>query len=59
MISKNQIKFLSSLSLKKNRVKHQKIILEGHRLISESILAGIDIEYFCITKNKHKVIGFI
>ena len=51
MISKNQIKFLSSLLLKKNRVKHQKIILEGYRLISESILAGIDVEYFCITKN--------
>ena len=51
MISKNQIKFLSSLSLKKNRAKYQKIILEGHRLINESILAGINIEYFCVTKS--------
>ena len=51
MISKNQIKYLSSLSSKKNSQKHQKVLLEGYRLIEESLKAGADIEYIYITKN--------
>tara|TARA_B110000116_G_scaffold257406_1_gene257523 strand:+ start:171 stop:923 length:753 start_codon:yes stop_codon:yes gene_type:complete len=51
MISKNQIKYLSSLSIKKNSQKHQKVLLEGYRLIEESLKAGADIEYIYITKN--------
>ena len=51
MISKNQIKYLSSLSSKKNSQKHQKVLLEGYRLIEESLKAGADIEYIYITEN--------
>jgi TrmH family RNA methyltransferase len=56
MISKNQIKYLSSLSVKKNSQKHQKVLLEGYRLIEESIKAGADIEHIYITENsKNKI----
>ena len=56
MISKNQIKYLSSLSVKKNSQKHQKVLLEGYRLIAESIKAGADIEHIYITENlKNKI----
>ena len=51
MISKNQIKYLSSLCIKKNSQKHKKVLLEGYRLIEESIKAGADIEYIYITEN--------
>ena len=44
MISKNKIKLLRSLKLKKNREQNQKTILEGIRLIDESINAGANIE---------------
>ena len=56
MISKNKIKHLHSLLRKKNRQKFQQVILEGQRLIEESIKAGADIEYFCFTENiKNKI----
>jgi TrmH family RNA methyltransferase len=51
MISKNQIKYMSSLSVKKNSQKHQKVLLEGYRLIEESLKAGVDIECIYITEN--------
>ena len=57
MISKNQIKFLNCLSLKKNRQKYQQVILEGQRLIEESIKAGAELEYICLTENnKNRVL---
>ena len=60
MISKNQIKYLHSLSLKKNRQKDQRVLLEGYRLIEESLKAGADIEYMYITENlKRKILGDI
>ena len=40
MISKNKIKLLRSLKLKKNREQNQKTILEGVRLINEAINAS-------------------
>ena len=57
MISKNQIKFLNSLLLKKNRQKFQKVILEGPRLIEESLIAGSNIEYLCYTENNKSKIS--
>ena len=57
MISKNQIKFLNCLSLKKNRQKYQQVVLEGQRLIEESIKAGAELEYICLTENnKNRVL---
>ena len=49
--SKNQIKYMSSLSVKKNSQKYQKVLLEGYRLIKESLKAGVDIECIYITDN--------
>ena len=37
MVTKNQIKFLKGLSLKKNRIKSKKIIVEGDKIIREFI----------------------
>ena len=39
MIGQNTIKFIKSLNLKKNRQLNAKVILEGYRLIVESINA--------------------
>jgi len=56
MISKNKIKFLRSLSLKKNRLKYKQVILEGYRLIEEAINAKVDIDYLVLTKKENKKI---
>ena len=37
MVTKNQIKFLKGLSLKKNRIKSKKIMVEGDKIIREFI----------------------
>tara|TARA_Y100000590_G_scaffold460630_1_gene620367 strand:+ start:116 stop:874 length:759 start_codon:yes stop_codon:yes gene_type:complete len=50
MISKNQIKFIKSLSYKKNRRKYNKVVLEGFRLIEEAIKSNLELEYICLTK---------
>jgi len=51
MISKNKIKFLQSLSLKKNREKYQQATLEGFRLIEEVANSETNIEHiYCIPK---------
>ena len=56
MISKNKIKFLRSLSIKKNREKYQQVILEGYRLIEEAIKSKATIEYICyVSKSIDKI----
>ena len=37
MVGKNQIKFIKALSLKKNRIKYNKIVVEGTKTIKEFI----------------------
>ena len=54
MIGKNTIKFIRSLNLKKNRQLNKKAILEGYRLIVESINAGVKIDYIVINENFQK-----
>ena len=51
MIGQNTIKFIKSLNLKKNRQLNKKVILEGYRLIVESIHAGTKIDYIVINEN--------
>jgi len=51
MIGINTIKFIRSLRLKKNRRLDKKVILEGFRLICESINAGIKIDYIIVIEN--------
>ncbi len=43
MISKNRIKFLKSLSVKKFRQKEQKFLVEGRKIIQD----GIESNFFC------------
>ena len=50
MISKNQIKFIKSLSLKKNRVKAQLFIAEGEKIVNELLNSNFEIENIYATK---------
>ena len=49
MISKNKIKLLRSLKFKKYREQHQSTLLEGLRLIDESINFNVDIKNIWMT----------
>jgi RNA methyltransferase, TrmH family len=50
VISKNQIKFIKSLSLKKNRVKAQLFIAEGEKIVNELLNSKFEIEHIYSTK---------
>ncbi|MBC8510359.1 MAG: RNA methyltransferase [Cryomorphaceae bacterium] len=50
MISKNQIKFIKSLSLKKNRVKAQLFVAEGEKIVNELLNSNLEIEHIYATK---------
>ena len=50
MISKNQIKFIKSLSLKKNRVKAQLFVAEGENIVTELLNSNLEIEHIYATK---------
>ena len=51
MISKNKIKSLKTLKVKKYRIRNKKAILEGRRLIDEAINSSSDIETIWFTQN--------
>ena len=58
MISKNQIKYIKGLSLKKNRIKKQCFIVEGEKCLAELLNSSFEIvELFAlkdwIDDNKH------
>jgi TrmH family RNA methyltransferase len=50
VISKNQIKFIKSLSLKKNRVKAQLFVAEGEKIVNELLNSKFEIEHIYATK---------
>ena len=50
MITKNQIKFIKSLSLKKNRIKEQLFIAEGEKIVSELLKSDFEIKNIYATK---------
>ena len=50
MISKNQIKFIKSISLKKNRVKAQLFVAEGEKIVNELLNSKFEIEQIYATK---------
>jgi len=50
VISKNQIKFIKSLSLKKNRLKSQLFVAEGEKIVNELLNSKYEIEYIYATK---------
>ncbi len=51
MVTKNQIKLISSLHQKKFRQANNLFIAEGEKVINELLLAGLEIEYIFNTKN--------
>ena len=51
MLSINKIKYLKSLSIKKFRQAEQKVLLEGYRIISESIKSSLRFEHIWINEN--------
>ena len=52
MISKNQIKFIKSLSLKKNRVKAQLFIAEGVKVVRELLESSFELEIIFSTESE-------
>jgi len=50
VITKNQIKFIKSLSLKKNRIKEQLFIAEGEKVVSELLRSDFEIKNIYATK---------
>jgi len=50
MLTKNQIKFIRSLSLKKNRQKHGFFIVEGEKLVNEVLSSDWEVEGIYATK---------
>lgn len=50
MITKNQIKFIKSLSLKKNRIKEKLFIAEGEKIVSELLRSDFEIKNIYATK---------
>ena len=51
MITKNQIKLIKSLALKKNRVKHQLFIVEGEKNITELLGSDYEVESLFATND--------
>ncbi len=59
MLSKNKIKYLKSLQLKKYRLQERKFVLEGDKIVKDLILSNYVIETIYATKNwidKHKIL---
>ena len=52
MVSKNQLKFIRSLNLKKNRIKHNMIVVEGLKTISEFINSDFQLVKLFSTRKK-------
>ena len=51
MLSANKIKFLKSLDIKKYRIKEDKVVLEGTRLIGEALKNNILFDHIWVSDN--------
>jgi len=51
MLSINKIKYLKSLSIKKYRQAEQRVLLEGYKIISESLNSSLIFEHIWINEN--------
>ena len=43
MITKNEIKFIRSLKIKKNRIKSNQFVVEGEKMVDELIESSIEL----------------
>ena len=57
MVSKNQIKLITSLQLKKYRNEHQLFIAEGVKVIQELLLSNFVLEHLFITEGIFEEVG--
>ena len=51
MITKSVLKFIKSLQLKKNRIEHQRFLVEGIKSVEELIRSDFEIELITGTKD--------
>ena len=56
MITKNQIKLIRSLRLKKNRIKHNLFVAEGEKIVDELLESKFNLSYLFSTENKYNSI---
>ena len=56
MLTKNQIKLIRSLSIKKNRIKHSLFIVEGEKLVNEIIKSDWEIMKVYLLQGSGQVI---
>ncbi len=59
MLSKNKIKYIKSLHLKKYRLQERKFVVEGDKIVKELAKSSYEIESLFATKNwidKHKIV---
>lgn len=57
MVSKNQIKLISSLHQKKNRIAHQLFIAEGVKGINELLQSNFELEHLYVTIDEFKSVS--
>ena len=56
MITKNEIKFVRSLKIKKNRIKYNQFIVEGEKIVDELIDSSLELVKVYSTSSKLSLI---
>ena len=54
MITKNEIKFIRSLKIKKNRIKSKQFIVEGEKVVDELIDSSMELVKLYSTSSKYE-----
>ena len=54
MITKNEIKFVRSLKIKRNRIKSDQFIVEGEKIVDELIDSSLELVKVYSTSSKYE-----
>ena len=57
MITKNEIKFIRSLKIKKNRIKSNQFVVEGEKMVDELIESSIELVKVYSTSSKYEFLN--
>ena len=57
MITKNEIKFIRSLKIKKNRIKSNQFVVEGEKMVDELIESSIELVKVYSTSSKYEYLN--
>ena len=57
MITKNEIKFIRSLKIKKNRIKSDQFIVEGEKIVDELVDSSLELVKVYSTSSKYESLG--